>query len=579
MNIQDSRAYKYASWAIADQTGKVPHYVNLQAQKWLDIADGKNPEAYVDEAILDKIMKLLRLMIHPDLHCPLSDGMDDYAWLFITAALCTICRDGTRFYELAMVDYADVKIRYYETATLEIARKNRKTFYSAVIFILEMLIEPDFSRFFSVAPDLRCSSELYVAIKKIIKSSPALYDEVDPAFKILRKQVLCLINDNEYTPLAYSEDRMDSSMAHCYLADEAAAMDSYPIEAMRSSQITLKSKLGIIISTQYPNDNNGFKDEVDAAKKTLDGLMPGSRIFALLYEPDDDLRKGDTWQTDDRCIYQSNPVAVTEPMVFENLKAKRELAILYPNKRENFLCKHLNILFKGLGVEGFIDIQKVKLCRADLPMEWWKDRRVWIGLDLSQTEDNTAVCMVTEEDGRVYGQAFGFIPGNDLRIKQKSDKEHVDYGECIRAGECFPCGDEVIDYGMVEDFIIHTLRDEYGVQIMQVGYDRYNAISTVQKLEDAGIECVEVKQHSSVLHPATKWLKELILNREFLYNRSRLLEINFQNARCTEDTNKNKYVNKKKSSGKVDLVVGTINALHLLLQDLLYNHNDFAIMY
>lgn len=59
-------------------------------------------------------------------------------------------------------------------------------------------------------------------------------------------------------------------------------MDAYPVEAMRSSQITLFNKLGIIISTQYPNDDNVMIDEIDIAKKTLDGLLDGQRIFALL---------------------------------------------------------------------------------------------------------------------------------------------------------------------------------------------------------------------------------------------------------------------------------------------------------
>ena len=48
-----------------------------------------------------------------------------------------------------------------------------------------------------------------------------------------------------------------------------------------------------------------------------------------------------------------------------------------------------------------------------------------------------------------------------------------------------------------------------------------------------------------------KWLKELILQQAFRYEENRLLEINFQNARCTEDTNLNKYVNKKKSTGTI----------------------------
>ena len=92
-----------------------------------------------------------------------------------------------------------------------------------------------------------------------------------------------------------------------------------------------------------------------------------------------------------------------------------------------------------------------------------------------------------------------------------------------------------------------------------------------------GYECVEIKQHSSVLHPATKFLKEKVLGKKFHYDQNRLLEINFQNARCTEDTNLNKYVNKKKSSGKVDMVVALINAIHLLLDAILYGGAGFVV--
>ena len=88
---------------------------------------------------------------------------------------------------------------------------------------------------------------------------------------------------------------------------------------------------------------------------------------------------------------------------------------------------------------------------------------------------------------------------------------------------------------------------------------------------------MEIKQHSSVLHMPTKLLKEAVLGQKFVYDANRLLEINFQNARCTEDTNLNKYVNKKKSAGKVDMVVSLINAVYLLQQDLLYGSDNFVV--
>ena len=184
--------------------------------------------------------------------------------------------------------------------------------------------------------------------------------------------------------------------------------------------------------------------------------------------------------------------------------------------------------------------------------------------------------MVTAADGVLYAKVFGFIPAG--RVDYKSKREAVDYRRLMAQGVCFACGDEVIDYGFVEQFIL-SLPEKYGVEIVQCGYDRWNALSTVQKLEAAGIECVEIKQHSSVLHSPTKLLREKILSREFFYDDNRLLEINFQNARCTEDTNRNKYVNKKRSEGKVDEVVALINATYLVEQEMLFGEEGFVAQF
>ena len=210
-----------------------------------------------------------------------------------------------------------------------------------------------------------------------------------------------------------------------------------------------------------------------------------------------------------------------------------------------------------------MEITKVRLCLEEVEDSFWQGKDVYLGLDLSQTDDNTSVAMLTYHEGRIYAKVWGFIPKD--RKEEKSIRENVDYQRLIDSGVCFECGDDVIDYGFVERFIM-SLSEKYGVNIIQLGYDRYNALSTVQKLEyeDDPIECVEIKQHSSVLHRPTKLLYESILSRSFVYSENLMLETNFQNARCTEDTNLNKYVNKKKSAGKVDMVVSIINALFLL---------------
>lgn len=555
--MKNSVAYKYAETCVRKSYKKAPKYVKIQCKEWIKIADGKSNEAFVDVTAYEKICRILKLIMHPDTGKSMYESLESYAWLLITAVFCTKHKkDGTM---------------YYRTAILEIARKNYKTFVSAVIFIIGMLTLPRFSRLFSVAPDYKLSSELRLACRKIIKVSPAL----EKHFKVMRDMISCKATDSEYMPLAYSTDRMDGKLANIFLADEAGAMDSYPIEAMRSSQINLSNKLGIIISTQYPVDNSGFMDEVDLAKKILDGLFDDKRTFALLYEPDDEIVK--QWETNDLAIYQANPVAADSPEMFDSLKKARSLTVLYENKRENFLCKHLNIKYKGLGTEGYVDVIKVRECKRARDLEFWKGKRVYLGLDLSLTEDNTAAAMVCYEDGIIYANVMGFLP--EGRVELKTNRENVNYRQLIKEKCCIACGDEVIDYLTVEEYVL-GLEKNLGCEIVQLGYDRYNAVSSVRKFETAenAIECVEIKQHSSVLHPATKLLKERILQKQFVYDENLLLEINFSNARCTEDTNLNKYVNKKRSEGKVDMVVALINAVYLLNEnELLTSEMDWAV--
>jgi phage terminase large subunit-like protein len=241
--------------------------------------------------------------------------------------------------------------------------------------------------------------------------------------------------------------------------------------------------------------------------------------------------------------------------------------------RENFVTKHCNIIYQGAGTETYIDVNDVQKCKVNNID--WAGRVVYLGLDLSETNDNTSVAMVgVDEDDNILAEVVAFIP--EGRIEEKNAFEKIDYKEFIRACKAIACGDKVIDYAVVEDFIL-GIEERYGVQVQAIGYDRYNALSTAQKLERAGYNTIEIRQHSSVLHPPTKRLKEKILAGEFQYTENKLLEINFQNSRCTYDTNKNLYVNKKKSKGKVDMVVALINAVYLLEQDYFLNQMDFTI--
>ncbi len=528
---------------------------------FIKIYEGKDKKYIINEKKLKQIEGVLKLLKMPKglkAGQSLYECTTGYQWLVYTATLCTVYRDNP-------------KKRRYETCILEICRKNFKTFTVATLFILLFISEPKFSKFYSVAPDGALSREIREAIAEIIRSSPNVYEyKGEKRFKILRDYILFKPLEIRYSPLAFSTSRMDGKLPNVFCADEVGALPtSYPIEAMQSGQLNILNKLGFIISTKYPTIDNPFEDWVSYAKKVLDGTQEDETIFSLLYEPDNPKN----WESNDLVLKQANPVSLEIPEIWEDLLKKRAKAVAMESARENFVTKHCNIIYQSAGTETYIDVNDVQKCKvANID---WQGRVVYLGLDLSETNDNTSVAMVSvDENDNILADVVAFIP--EGRIDEKNTFEKIDYREFIRAMKAIACGDKVIDYAVVEDYIL-GIETKYGVQVQAIGYDRYNALSSAQKLERAGYNTVEIRQHSSVLHPPTKRLKEKILAGEFRYTTNKLLEINFQNARCTYDTNKNLYVNKKKSKGKVDMVVALINATYLLEQDYFLNQMDFTI--
>lgn len=536
-----------------------PKYVKKQCKLFLKIVNDEDPDYMIDWKIVEKINVILKLAIMPKglkAGKTLYECSEGYQWLVYVASLAVVRRDNP-------------KKRRYETVVLELSRKNFKTYTVATIFIMLFILEPPLSKFYSVAPDGSLSREVKEAISDTLRMSPALYEYAgESRFRILRDYIEFKPTHSRYIPLNFSTSRMDGKLPNVYIADEVGALPtSYPIEAMRSGQLNILNKLGFIISTKYPTIDNPFEDEVKYAKKVLDGLVDDQTVFALLYEPDHTKK----WMTDDKILAQANPVAMDNPAIWEDLKKKRARAIEMESARENFLTKHCNIIYSGAGTETYIPIEAVKKCKVDHID--WTGREVYLGVDLSMTNDNTSVAMVSEEDGRIIAESFAFIP--EGRIDEKNKTEHIDYRRYMRQGKCFACGDLTIDYGFVEEFVFR-LEERTGARIMAIGFDRYNALSSAQKW-DKVYNTVEIKQHSSVLHPPTKLLYEKVMNGEFEYEKNDLLEINFQNARCTFDTTMNRYVNKKKSAGKVDMVVSLINAVFLLQQDRFLNGSDFVV--
>ena len=449
--------------------------------------------------------------------------------------------------------------------TLFICRKNGKTWLVAILFIILLLTEDDYSEFYSICKDRELAGLVKTAIAQVLGASPAIANYFTVP-KTLSGKVLCKLTNSFYQPRTADPSANNGLRPSAFIADEIGAFKDFDnISAMQSGQLSVKNPLRFKITTAYPEDQSIMLEELAYIKKVFDGSIEDDRMFALLYYAEDNY----LW--DEIGLLQANPLRIEEN--YQEIRDNRKEAIEKPKVRAEYLCKHMNHFMPSNAGEEYVNVEDLRQCK--IPEFDWTGRQVWIGVDLALTVDNCAIAMVTEEDLKIYADVFAFVPTE--RIEEKNRIEKINYYDFIKAGNCFACGDMVMDYGFMEEFVL-AIEEKYKVTVMGVGYDRYNALSSAQRFERSGLKTVEVKQHSSVLHPATKLLKEKILNKEFFYTPNDLLEINFQNAKVIENNNKDTYINKKKSTGKVDMLASLINGVYLLQMDVIFNpDSDWAI--
>lgn len=547
--IVEHPSYQYALSVVNDEiiSGK---YIKKECQKFLEDIENDDSPYYLDVDTMEMIDDLTSLMNMADgmnIGISVRDSLADFQWYFIINSLCWKHKSNP-------------EKRRYEKSTLLIARKSGKSFLVALIFILLLLLEPKNSEFYSVAPDKELSSIVKKEIGKMIESSPAISDK----FKVIKSEVTCLINNSKMIALATSDNRMDGRKANVFVADEVGALKNrYPIEAMESSQMNMVNRTGVLISTAYDSTDNPMVQEIEYAEKVLDKLIEDDSYFALLYKPDDPK----DWMSD-RTLYESNPLCYTVPANYDYLVKKRNKALEMSDAKSNFLTKHLNIFIDGDIEESYINIDDLRVGKIGEDDFDWEGKEVYLGIDLAETVDNTAVSMVyyDSSEDKFYTKSWSFIPED--RAQEKTKKERIDYFRIRDKGSVYFCGDRVINQRFVEDFVL-SLEGKYDVKVKGIGYDRRNAISSVNRFTEEGdYECIEVRQQSTALGPTFKLMRDYILDGNFHYESNELFENNFKNARQIIDTTMNIYVNKKKSAGKIDMVYSTADAVYLWKLDI-----------
>ena len=443
-------------------------------------------------------------------------------------------------------------LRIFREVFLVMGRKNGKSlFASAVIAYVKYLDGEYGAKIYCLAPKLEQAAIVYENFYRMVMQEPELASLVTK-----RRSDIYMESTNSATkPLAFNAKKSDGFNPHLTVCDEIA---SWPAEQGLKQYEVMKSALGarkqpliLSISTAgYVNDGP-FDELMMRSTAVLLGNSEERRLLPILYVIDD-VKKWDDIEE----LKKANPnmgVSVSEDFFLEEIAiAKNSLS-----KRAEFLTKYCNI--KQSSTQAWLPYDVVDAVTGEaLNLEDFRSSYCVGGIDLSQTTDLTACCVVIEKGGVLHTLAKFFMPAN--KIDELQEREGVPYRLYVSKGLIQPSGENFVDYNDCFEWF-RMLVEEYEILPLQVGYDRYSAQYLVQQMEQYGFHMDGVFQGEN-LTPVIHEVDGLLRDKTLRLGDNNLLKAHFLNVgmKQNEETRKIRPV-KIDPRCHIDGFVAVIDAL------------------
>lgn len=540
-NILLDKANKYVE-DVLNGTEITTWEVKRQCQIYKDDLEKQNQENFkyfLSEKKVNLINKLLHIINFGDgigvTNKPIIEGLVGFqAFLLVNIF-------GWRYKN-------NKKKMRYRDVMLYIARKNAKTFISALIFILLMLTEPKYSKFYSICLSKDLAKEVREGMKIIINSSPA----IKKYFWLSKSdtgKIKCTLTENEYLPRTKDAGSNNAIKPAAFISDEHANFtDKSNYNAMRSGQKNIINPISIITTTAYPLTNSIIEGDLKYVREILKGEKDNDRYFALVYYADHE----HLW--DDYGMYQANPLRIEDN--YNEIRDHRLRALEIEEEQIEYITKEMNVMMETHEDIMYIKPEKWKKCRVDKID--FSGKEVVVGLDLSKTTDLTAISMMYKDGDKFYCKAHGFVPEGTLNSKKRHEK--IDYYQEERKGNCTIQKGDNIKYKKVCDYI-RSLEEKYDCTITTIAFDPAYSDLIKEELED-DYDLMELRQTYTILSAPTKNFRDAVLEGRVFYEKNNLLDWNMSNA--TLSTGKADdimlYKERKSNNTRIDLAVVLIFA-------------------
>ena len=453
--------------------------------------------------------------------CHHSKGRNDLITLELWQKAIVSCIFG-------IVD--EQKIRVFREIFIVIGRKNGKSLFASAIIAYMAYIEPEYGQeIYCLAPKLDQAALVYDGFYQMVQAEP----DLEELAKKRRSDIYIAETNTTIKPIAFNAKKSDGFNPQLVVCDEMAAWSGdgglKQYEVMKSALGARTQPMILSISTAgYINDSI-YDELMKRATSFLKGNSKERRLLPFLYIIDDVEKWNDLTE-----LRKANPnmgVSVQESFFLDEI-AVAEGSL---SKKAEFLTKYCNI--KQNSSVAWLDYSVVEAAGTEKTLDEFTDCYAVGGIDLSQTTDLTAASVVIEKEGTLYAFTKFFMPRN--RIETLTATDGVPYEIFVKKGVLVLSGENYVDYHDVFNWYVELL-EEYGIRVLQIGYDRYSAQYLVDDLNGYGFHTDDVWQGEN-LTPVIREFEGIIKDGNFKIASNNLLKSHFLNVALKQNMETRKF--------------------------------------
>ena len=449
--------------------------------------------------------------------------------------------------------HKDTTDRVINTALLMLARKSGKTFFAASLMLAILLTDKEKgSEGYMIANSSQQASIAFTHAKEQCSS-------LDPKGKIFsryRSQIRIPLLNSKIQILSADTSRLDGLNPSVFCVDEyhsSKTTENYNI--LRTGQGSRKNPLGIIISSAgfLVGEDYPLYAAWENATEVLQGTKTQDTLFAAIYQLD-----AEDQYDDESCWIKANPT-LGGSISYKFLREQVEQAKNNPSQEVSIKTKNFNIWCTS--EVTWIPREDLMKYSQKFDITNFKDDEYYCyaGVDLGSVSDLTAVAYLIKKEDKFYIFCDAYIPTGSI---EKSKNKEL-YRKWIREGYLKVTHGDRMNY---EEVVHDILEFNKEIPILEIAYDKYNAIEWARKCSEEGLVLTPFSQTKGNFNLATKEFERRLYNGDIVLIDSPVIRWCFANAMLEYDKLENcKPVKGAGSMNKIDAVIAILEAFGIYM--------------